>query len=246
MKTLLIVAPSMLSMASKEIQTVITALDTTPLLGDEATSHNLAQSLAETEYDLLWFIAHGNTDGIELADGLIDNATLTQIMRESRPACFINTCHSIGVAMDLHNEIDSNVICNIDPPQSETAIMNGAVLARNLGKGYSLTKAFDLSKPGRNSTMIHLNGPDTDMGDQGPTTVYVSKLPRTAAIPNWLVAGLIAFAILLSALDGSFMVLQTRSAWGAGPGGAILIGAGLTSTSSAIIGYCMFVVAHKA
>lgn len=157
MNVLLVAPDSDFPHVDAEIQAVANALHPIMLLGDNATSSALLTAL-ESPFDLIWFAAHGNSDGIQLADGPLQRETLTQFLRGQDAAIFLNTCESLSVALDIYDELAAKLICTIRSVADLVAYHTGALLARYLGDGKSLREAYNLAKPGRNRQFLYLNG----------------------------------------------------------------------------------------
>jgi len=159
MNVLLVAPESELNFARPEVQDVINALSPRVLLGPDATSSNLIDNL-HPGLDMLWFMAHGSRDGIKLYDGFFSTSELTQQLRSlDGLALFINSCSSLGIAIDIHDEIRMPIICTITEVKVKVAYRTGAALARHLAAGKTLYEAYELAKPGgKENVFRYLNG----------------------------------------------------------------------------------------
>lgn len=158
MDVLLVAPTSDLAFVDVEVQAVVNALHPDLLFGSNATVDAVMRAFQAKEYDLAWFACHGTEEGLELADGLLSRENLTQFLRGSSAAIFLNSCNSLGVAIDLHDELDVSVICSIVSVPDEDAYHTGSLMAGHLAAGHELRQAYDLSRPGRNRQFVFLNG----------------------------------------------------------------------------------------
>lgn len=159
MDIFLIAPPSGLHYAQAEVQSVVNSLRPELLWGAEATADRLMVALQSKQYDLIWYVGHSNSDGIELEDGLLSRETLVQFMRwQDAAGLFLNSCSSLGVAMDIHDELNLPVICTVSDVADQEAYHTGAIFARHLARNKSLREAYELARPGRNRQFLYLNG----------------------------------------------------------------------------------------
>jgi len=158
MNVLLVAPASDLAFVDAEVQAVVNALHPTMLFGNSATIDAVMHALQAEAYDLIWFACHGTEEGLDLADGFLAREDLTQFLRGSSAAVFLNSCNSLGVAIDLHDELSVSVICSIVKIPDEDAYHTGSLMAGHLAAGHDLRQAYDLSRPGRNRQFVFLNG----------------------------------------------------------------------------------------
>lgn len=159
-KTLLI-APSVgLGKADEEVQRVVNWLRPVKVLLGGVTSEEVLDTLAAGgTYDLIWFIAHGTSEGVLLADGLLPTTALVQLLRGSRVKCiFLNTCSSVAVAIRLHDAIRSAAVVATVATEIDDAVAmrTGSLFAHYLAGGKSWREAYELSKPGDNE-YVYIN-----------------------------------------------------------------------------------------
>ena len=158
MHTLLVAPHTDLPSAEREVQHVINAMSPTVLIG-AVTVHDVLASLSGAAYDTVWFACHGSEDGIELSDGLLPTATLTQLLRSVAPQLVVlNTCASLPVAMALYSTLRCAVVATVTPVPDVTAYLTGTLFARGLAGGASVADAYEQSIPGDNRIYVLLNG----------------------------------------------------------------------------------------
>lgn len=180
-KTLVIAPRTNLVMAEEESTAVVNALNAQIMQG-RVTSNMVLDRLAEG-WDIVWFMTHGAPDGILLSDGPLDASTLTTFIRTSEARLVVlNTCDSIQVALDIHNELLTNLICTLREVPDRDAFFTGKQLAFQLARGKTFSQAYLAAKPGQNKDYIFLVGKDRDKPSVNLTTVPLSApAPADAA-----------------------------------------------------------------
>jgi hypothetical protein len=164
LRTLLVAPASNLAHVDNEVQRVANALHPT-LLFWNVTLTGVLDAL-QHEYDIVWFACHGTPDGVELSDGLLPTAQLVQMLRLHKPCLLVlNTCNSLQVAMQVHDEVGCAVICTVVSIPDMDAFVTGSQLAHALAGGSDIQQAYNLSKPGRNRQYVLLNGSVRMNGD---------------------------------------------------------------------------------
>lgn len=159
MKVLLIAPTSELEGANKERDDVINYLQPRVLLDDNATVDGIMRAVRLDKYDLIWFAGHGRQPGLELADGeFLTGKMLTQFLRGSECAIFLNSCNSYNVAFRLQQEIGLTVVCTVGEVDDEQAYRTGSAFAYQLSEGHNVEEAYQLAKPGGNQQFLLLNG----------------------------------------------------------------------------------------
>ena len=155
-KHLVIAPPSDLEYAGAEVQRIANAIGAT-LLIDNVTLRTVLDAL-RTPWDSIWFVGHGDLDGIRLGDTSLTASMLVQALRQSPPALVvINTCESIHIATRLH-EIGTAVICTITKVTDAGALVTNVRLAEELAAGADVTTAYERSRPDSNVEYLLLNG----------------------------------------------------------------------------------------
>jgi hypothetical protein len=158
-KCLVIAPESDLEHADAEIQRVINALHPEVLMGTVTTNNVLDCVQRSDPFDVVWFLGHSGPTGIQLSDGVLSPAHLTQILRPCPPALVVlNSCSSYFIANQLHDDIRCAVICTLIGIPDLDAYITGTSLARALAQGMSVPDAYAASKPSDSRTYMLLNG----------------------------------------------------------------------------------------
>lgn len=135
-----------------EVNDIVKILDADLLSGKRATIHNFIDSLRGGA-DIVWLITHAMEEGWFLSDGLVDASETTSLIRSSGAfLTVLNTCSSYEVARTAARELGTAFICTVKPVPDRQAFVTGVLLAQNLAAGYDYVTAYNLAKPGQNST----------------------------------------------------------------------------------------------
>lgn len=156
----LLIAPSVadLPSAGDEVQRVINLLHPQVVIGTVTTS-DVLDALQSGSYDVVWFLGHSGPQGLQLTDGVLSPAHLTQILRQSPPSLVVlNSCSSIHTAMQVHDDLQTAVICTVLDVPDIDAYVTGAALAGALAQGLDFTDAYNRSRPASNRQYVMLNG----------------------------------------------------------------------------------------
>lgn len=154
-QTALVIAPELpdhpLPRANVEIAAISKWMDAT-VLKKTVRSVDIAEAVSENRFDIIWFLGHGNAEGIELSDGLLDVTGLVQFVRKSDSSlCVLNTCESEAMAIDTCSQSGADVICTIAEVDNKDAIRLGHLLAGEIATTDSYKEAFDIiATPGSN------------------------------------------------------------------------------------------------
>lgn len=166
MRVLLISPDTGFTETHEQIQDIVTALRPTPLLGT-VTRYDVTRALNAAQYDVIWMACHGGPGGIELSDGPMSGDTLAQLLRgHPLKLIYLNTCSNAQVALDLHDATSAPVICTINPVDVHTAYFSGATLARYLSGGMTARMAFEMSRPGHDTTYRMIGGGERESRDR--------------------------------------------------------------------------------
>jgi len=158
MATLLIAPHSDLPNADAEQQRIINLLRPQVLLGDVAIS-GVLDCVQSSQFDVVWFLGHSGVDGLQLSDGILSPAHLAQILRQNPPQLVVlNSCSSIHVAMQIHDDLRTAVVCTVIDVPDLDAYVTGAALAAALAQGLDVTEAYQRSQPSTNRQYVLLNG----------------------------------------------------------------------------------------
>lgn len=201
-RTLVIAPTSDLAMVMSEVQQVVNLLGAKMLQGPEATLYDVLQMLAEP-FDIVWFATHGDEKGIYLSDGLMSTSEITTMIRASgAQLTVLNTCSSRNVALAIHDELQTDLVCTVKPVPDRMAFITATVFARKLAEGHGFFAAYELAKPGQNSTYAYLGEKGNQMpslpksSDVGQDIVHFAELVRRLEVivngsPQWNVEGLV-------------------------------------------------------
>lgn len=186
-RTLVVAPRTNLAYAEEEVTAVVNALNANLLQG--SVTANMVLDKVSEGWDVIWFMTHGNEKGILLSDGSLDASTLTTFIRTAEARLVVlNTCQSIGVALAIHNELLTNLICTLREVPDREAFFTGKQLAFQLARGKSFSQAYLAAKPGQNTDYIFLVGKDRDKPSAALTTVPLETKapsgPRGRQLPN--------------------------------------------------------------
>lgn len=158
----LLVAPSQASLpqSTQEVEAVVNSGLSVNLLQSNVSQRDLVRELGTPgKYDVLWLATHGDASGIMLTSEVITPSAIVSLVRGSGvKLVFLNTCSSIATATAIQNEANVDVICTITDVPDIEAYRTGALFAAKLSQLGSFRRAYELSKPGRNSTYVYLSG----------------------------------------------------------------------------------------
>lgn len=172
----LVIAPKTdLVLAEKEVTAVATTLRSEVL--QDYVSANMVLDKISRGWDIVWFMTHGVEDGVLLSDGPLSASALTTFIRTADARLVVlNTCESIDVALKIHNELLTNLICTLREVPDEEAFLAGRALAFHLSQGKSFSAAYLASKPGQNTNYVFLVGKDKE----SPSMALSSSSPYRA------------------------------------------------------------------
>lgn len=175
-RTLVVAPRTNLAYAEEEVTAVVNALNANILPGN--VTANMVLDKVSEGWDIIWFMTHGDEKGILLSDGPLDASTLTTFIRTSEARLVVlNTCQSISVALAIHNELLTNLICTLREVPDREAFFTGKQLAFQLARGKSFSQAYLAAKPGQNTDYIFLVGKDRDKPSAALTQVPLEAKP---------------------------------------------------------------------
>lgn len=171
-RTLVIAPRTNLVLVEDEVSAVVNALGASILQGP-VTARDVLEKIAEG-WDIIWFMTHGTEDGIMLFDGPLSASSLTTFIRTSEARLVVlNTCESIGVALEIHNELLTNLVCTLREVPDRDAYFTGKQLAMHLARGKTFSQAYLAAKPGQNQNYIFLVGKERDAQTNALTSVPI-------------------------------------------------------------------------
>lgn len=180
-RTLVIAPTTNLVLVDDEVEAVGNALSANVLRG-EVTAKKVLDKISEG-WDIIWFMTHGVSDGIVLSDGPLSASALTTFIRTSGARLVVlNTCESIDVALDIHNELLTNLVCTLRVVPDRDAYFTGKQLAFHLARGKTFSQSYLAAKPGQNKDYLFLVGKDQE--EQSAVLASV-PIPKTAGSPDY-------------------------------------------------------------
>lgn len=115
------------------------------VLRGKVRDQDIAAAVVENEFEILWFITHGNSEGVLLSDGILSTTALIQyVSADDTRLCVLNTCSSEEVAIQLASQSGADVICTIDKVENKDALRLGQLLAGELAFCATYREAYEL------------------------------------------------------------------------------------------------------
>lgn len=145
----LVIAPDFgLPAAADEVRAISLALHPVILSGS-VVRRDVLDALRSHNWDIIWFVTHGNERGIQLSDGDLPTSDLTAIVRSSGAwLVVLNTCSSRLIGLELHYELGVSVITTVGVVDDLAAYQAGALLAQALAETHDVAAAYEASRPG--------------------------------------------------------------------------------------------------
>lgn len=135
-----------------EVNQLVNLIDAKLLSGKAATLLGLLDIINQG-WDGIWFITHAEEEGWYLNDGLVNTSETTAVVRAAGVQVLVlNTCSSYEVGREIAKELGTAVICTLKPVPDRQAFITGVLFAQKLAQGYNYREAYELAKPGQNST----------------------------------------------------------------------------------------------
>lgn len=145
----LLIAPTHtdLPAADHEIAAIQQFHDTV-LLSGLVRDADIARAVTDGQgFDALWFITHGDRNGILLSDRALGTSGVGQYLKSSAAKlCVLNTCESEEIALRIANN-DVDVICTLTKIDDEDAMRTGVLLASELSRTDDFRKAYEMIAP---------------------------------------------------------------------------------------------------
>lgn len=179
-RTLVIAPKTNLVLVDSEVTAVINALNAN-ILRDYVTASQALDVLSQG-WDIVWFMTHGTKDGILLSDGPLSSSALTTFIRTSQAKLVVlNTCDSITVALKIHNELLTNLVCTLTEIPDQDAFFMSKQLAFHLARGKTFSEAYLDAKPGQNQDYIFLIGKEQSYKSSAALTAVPLMPPTPSA-----------------------------------------------------------------
>lgn len=172
----LVIAPKTdLVLVEAEVAAVVNYLRAILLNGD-LTADDVLNKLEE-QWDVIWFAAHGDEEGIHLSDGPLSSSLLTSFIRTAGASLVVfNTCSSFQVAQAIYNELLIDLVCTIRPIPDREAFFTGKQFAIHLGRGLSPHEAYLEAKLGGNKDYVFMNRRERATPNPAVTSVEMAEL----------------------------------------------------------------------
>lgn len=179
---ILLVAPSGAGLPEmgREVAAIVGLHDVNLLMG-HVTEDDLAREAGRGGYDIIWFVTHCDgqcvvVDGRENGtEGICSDSLVAYVAASGASLCVLNTCQSVGIARQIYQSTDADVICTVaDPNESnpnvldKDAMRTGVLFAGQLAARGDYREAYERSKPGSNRSYLYLENRDR-MAAQTPT-----------------------------------------------------------------------------
>lgn len=145
----LVIAPDFgLPAAADEVRAISLALHPVILSGS-VVRRDVLDALRSHDWDIIWFVSHGDDNGVQLSDGHLSVGDLTALVRSSGAwLVVLNTCSSRLVGLELHYELGISVITTVGDVDDLAAYQAGALLAQALAETHDVVAAYEASRPG--------------------------------------------------------------------------------------------------
>jgi hypothetical protein len=179
-KNVLLIAPrTNLAFADAEVTEVVNVLRPRLYQGVVTVDGNIDylrekdQGNNPIRWDLVYFIAHGHGDGIELSNGeLLTVGRMTQVVKSAPGAAwFLNTCDTAELANRIHSQVKAEFVFSVKEVPDIDAFLVAKILAWNIASGKSLLESYLEARQGENTSLMYLPGdPASKKGNRGRMT----------------------------------------------------------------------------
>jgi hypothetical protein len=118
------------------------------ILRGHVRDQDIAEKLNGQSFDIIWWISHGDENGILLSDGVLNIAGARQYLRASGAKLgVLNTCESESVARSIAIGGNADIICTVGAINNRDAIRFGSLLAVELAKTEDFFAAYRTVDP---------------------------------------------------------------------------------------------------
>ena len=159
-RKILLIAPDIPSLprlrTDAEVSTIQRNHDTR-LLSGVVRSEDVTAAITEKDYQIIWFVSHGEAGGVCLTNEMLSIDALIQYAKSATVELVVfNTCESEPLALRVAGEAAVNVICTIATSESgdtvklynEDAVRSGSLLAVKLTEDIDYRDAYDAVSSG--------------------------------------------------------------------------------------------------
>lgn len=109
---------------------------------------DITAAVEDGNVEIIWWITHGDKDGVLLSDAPLSVAGVGQYVRASGAAlCILNTCSSETVALAIVATGKADMICTIGLVGNRDAIRLGSLLAGELANSDTYYEAYQIVAP---------------------------------------------------------------------------------------------------
>lgn len=177
----LLVAPrTNLPYSDAEVMEIVSSLHAEILIGN-ITAMMLQRALY-TPRRGVWFVMHGNEQGIELSDGLLSvNLLLPMLEAASPQIVYLNSCKSLELGLILQQRLRCAFVTNVQEVPDQEAFISGTAFAHQLSTGRSFYAAYASARPGANTNLVFLPS-----GEEGVKPVAGSGIPPSEDVRRLL------------------------------------------------------------
>ena len=170
-------------------------------LSGTVRDQDIAREIVDDDYEIIWFISHGNADGIMLSDGyLLPTAAVVQYVRaDSTALCVLNTCDSEDIAFAITSGAGADVICTISAIDNGDAVRLGELLAAELAYTETYREAYELVSPEGSKYRYYQAGMDRSHfrdGDEMLKAIY--SLQSDVRLLRWQAWVTVAIVVIES------------------------------------------------
>lgn len=196
-RKILLIAPDTPSLPplkkTGEISTIQRNHDTRILSGT-VSGEDVTNAITEDDYQIIWFVTHGNESGVCLTSEMLGiNALIQYAKSESVELVIFNTCESEDVALRVAGEAQVSVICTISTVENQDAVRLGQLLTVKLTEDISYRDAYDSVSSGSSNYRFYGSGSNTRSAYRSTSTTLDDdvKALKEAVFGRYGVGGLV-------------------------------------------------------
>ena len=197
---ILIIAPSSGLSSTVEVDSIAPSFDT-DIVSDNVTQVRLMNRVAQKQYDILHFLAHGDEKGILLNDGTMESEDIARLAKHVKARMvFLNACSSTIPGQYLVDVgIPAVIVHNREIPDGEAVQVAGYFYNELAVNGGDMKSAYSVANPRNGSFSWLSNGNFRDPLLQEIIALRQEGNQRNQAL-QWLSAGVIAHMVTAAGL----------------------------------------------